>query len=83
MPLHRRMTLGSVSSSASWSLCSSEIHILMRVFQSIRDLAETRWVEGEKNMKEMLSHFKSGLRERKMSLVYVFIVGSFQKVMWW
>lgn len=28
-------------------------------------------LRGKKNMKEMLSHFHSGLWERKMSLVYV------------
>lgn len=28
--------------------------------------------EKKKNMKEMLSHFQSGLWEKKMSLVYVF-----------
>lgn len=52
----------------------------MRVFQSVRGLAEIRWDEGgKKNMKEMLSHFQSGLWERKMSLVYVFKVESFSK----
>lgn len=68
------MTPGSVSSSGSWSQCSSEIHILMRAFQSVRGLTEIRREGQKKHERNAKSFSIRDVGEEMLLCVYIFFL---------